>query len=46
MVARSSWNFPLLMAAWKLGHQALATRHTVILKPPSRRLCRPLRLPS
>src|SRR5690348_11661691 len=28
------WNFPLLMAAWKLG-PALATGNTIILKPAS-----------
>ena len=26
------WNFPLLMAAWKIG-PALATGNTVVLKP-------------
>ena len=30
------WNFPLLMAAWKLA-PALATGNTVVLKPARRR---------
>ena len=32
------WNFPLLMAAWKLG-PALATGCCVVVKPRNRRRC-------
>jgi delta 1-pyrroline-5-carboxylate dehydrogenase len=34
------WNFPLLMAAWKLG-PALATGCTVVLKPAEQTPFRP-----
>ncbi len=34
------WNYPLYMAAWKLG-PALATGNTVVLKPSARSRCPP-----
>src|SRR2546429_6182262 len=40
---RSPWNFPLLMAAWKLG-PALTTGNCVILKPAEQTPLTALRL--
>ena len=39
------WNYPLMMAIWKIG-PALATGNTCVLKPPARRRSRPFGWPS